>query len=56
MTGREHPGLCDARAAVAFHPPPPRLRWLSPRYRLARRMALVYLAFAAGFALAWSIK
>ena len=49
MTGREHPGLCDAQAAVALHPPQ-RPRWLSPQYRLQRRLALLLVTFLAGFA------
>jgi len=47
MTAREHPGLCDARSAVALHPPT-RPRWLSPQYRLQRRLALLLLAYLAG--------
>ncbi len=48
MTGREvSPGLCDAQSAVALHPPS-RPRWLSPRYHLARRLALVLICYAAG--------
>ena len=49
MTGREHPGLCDASADVAWHPPA-RPRWLSPQYRLQRRLALLLVAYLAGFA------
>lgn len=52
-THREHPGLCDASAAVAWHPPQ-RARWLSPQYRMQRRIALLlvtYLAGAASYAL-----
>lgn len=49
MTGREHTGLCDAQAAVALHPPQ-RPRWLSPRYHLARRVALVLIAYLCGAA------
>lgn len=47
MTGREHPGLCDAQAAEAFHLPP-RRRWLSPQYRLQRRLALLLVTYLAG--------
>ena len=47
MTGREHPGLCDASAAVALHPPQ-RPRWLSPQYRLWRRLALLLVTYLAG--------
>lgn len=49
MTGRELPGLCDASAAVALHPPG-RPRWLSPRYHLARRLALLAVTYLAGAA------
>lgn len=55
MTGRELPGICDASAAVALHPPT-RPRWLSPRYHLHRRLALVLVTFAAGFASALFIR
>lgn len=55
MTGREHPGLCDARTAVAFHPAP-RPRWLTPVSILRRRVVVVITSAAAGFALAWLIK
>ena len=55
MTGREHPGLCDARTAVAFHAAP-RPRWLTPGSLLRRRIAVVVTSAAAGFALAWLIK
>lgn len=43
----EHPGLCDARTAVAFHAAP-RPRWLTPGSLLRRRAAVVLLSFAAG--------
>ena len=46
-THREHPGLCDASAAVALHPPQ-RARWLSPQYRMQRRLALLLIAYLAG--------
>ncbi len=47
MTGRELPGLCDAQDAIALHPPA-RPRWLSPRYHLARRLALMAVTYLAG--------
>ena len=43
----EHPGLCDARAAKAFHVAP-RPRWLTPGSLLRRRAAVVLMSFAAG--------
>ena len=55
MTGREHPGLCDARTAVAFHAAP-RPRRLTPGSVLRRRITVVITSAAAGFALAWLIK
>lgn len=45
--------LCNASEAVALHPPQ-RARWLSPQYRMQRRIALLlvtYLAGAASYAL-----
>lgn len=52
---RQHPGLCDARTAIAFHAPP-RPRWLTPGSILRRRVSVVLLSAVAGFALAWLIK
>lgn len=49
MTGRDHPGLCDAQTAVALHPPA-RPRWLSPRYHWHRRLALMAVTYLAGAA------
>lgn len=56
MTGRQLPGLCDPRDAVAVFPPDRRPRWLSPGSILRRRVCVVALSAAAGFALAWIIK
>lgn len=39
--------LCDASAAVALHPPK-RPRWLSPQYRMQRRIALLLVTYLAG--------
>lgn len=43
----EHPGLCDARAAIAFHAAPP-ARWIDPARVLRSRLAVLLAAFAAG--------
>lgn len=49
------PGLCDAAEAEAFHLPP-RPRWLTPAALRVRRISVVLISAAAGFALAWLVK
>ena len=50
VTGREHPGLCDARTAIAFHAAP-RRTWIDPARVLRQRWAVIAIAAAAGYLL-----